>query len=112
MRVVEIEGNPWFAVADVCKALDIAQTPHAVANIGISNVKRAPIVGQRGRPMVLISEAGLYDLVFNSRKPEAEAFKSWVTGTVLPAIRKDGGYIMGEEKVVTGEGSEYFTAQV
>jgi prophage antirepressor-like protein len=56
--------------------------------------------------MVLVSEAGLYKLVMRSDKPEAKAFQDWVTGTVLPGIRKDGGYIKGEEKVATGDRSE------
>lgn len=106
VRVVEIAGNPWFAAADVCKALDLGNPAMSTANISSADVKRSPIVGQRGRPMVLVSEPGLYKLVMDSRKPEAEAFKAWVTGTVLPAIRKDGGYIMGEEKMATGEMDE------
>jgi len=39
----------------------------------------------------IVSESGLYDLIIQSRKPEAREFKTWITGTVLPAIRKDGG---------------------
>lgn len=50
----------------------------------------------------LMTESGLYKVLFQSRKPEARAFQDWVTRVVLPAIRKDGGYIMGEEKVATG----------
>ncbi|MBY6043622.1 hypothetical protein KUV58_06305 [Phaeobacter italicus] len=42
--------------------------------------------------MLCVNESGLYALVFASRKPEARAFKHWVTGTVLPAIRKDGNF--------------------
>lgn len=56
--------------------------------------------------MTVINESGLYSLILTSRKPEAKTFKKWVTGTVLPAIRKDGAYIMGEEKVVSGEMDE------
>lgn len=52
--------------------------------------------------MTVISESGLYSLILKSRKPEAKAFKKWVTRDVLPAIRKDGGYVLGEEKVKTG----------
>lgn len=62
-----------------------------------------------GRAPLGVNEAGLYDLILQSRKPEAREFKDWVTGTVLPAIRKDGAYIMGEENVATGEmGEEAF----
>lgn len=59
-----------------------------------------------GRLVNLISESGLYKLVMRSEKPQAKAFQDWVKKDVLPAIRKDGGYIMGEEKVATGEMSE------
>ena len=59
-----------------------------------------------GKPITLISESGLYKLVMRSDKPEARAFQDWVTRVVLPAIRKDGAYVLGEEKVVTGEISE------
>ncbi len=58
------------------------------------------------REVNIISESGLYKLVMRSDKPQAKAFQDWVTRDVLPAIRKDGGYIMGEEKVATGEMSE------
>lgn len=57
-------------------------------------------------PVMLISESGLYKLIMRSDKPEAKAFQDWVTRDVLPAIRKDGGYVKGEEKVASGELSE------
>jgi prophage antirepressor-like protein len=103
IRVVEIDNNPWFVAADVCKALGLGNTTQAVASIINSDTKHGKLQGQRGLPAILVSEAGLYTLVMRSTKPEAKAFQDWVTGTVLPAIRKDGGYVMGEEKVVTGE---------
>uniref|UniRef100_UPI0030D8A3D7 BRO-N domain-containing protein n=2 Tax=Pseudomonas sp. EA_35y_Pfl2_R5 TaxID=3088690 RepID=UPI0030D8A3D7 len=69
---------------------------------------------ENGRPLVsgptpsitFISESGLYKLVMRSDKPDARAFQDWVTRVVLPAIRKDGSYVLGEEKVVTGEMSD------
>lgn len=53
-----------------------------------------------------INESGLYKLIMRSNKPSAKRFQDWVTRDVLPAIRKDGAYIMGEEKVASGELSE------
>ncbi|ADZ65369.1 BRO family protein [Brucella melitensis] len=50
-----------------------------------------------------VSESGLYKLIMRSRKPEAKKFQNWVTQVVLPAIRKDGMYVRGEEKVSAGE---------
>jgi len=55
--------------------------------------------GLPSRGAWLVNESGFYKLVLKSRKPEARKFQDWVTGVVLPAIRKDGGYILGEEKV-------------
>ncbi|TDB00776.1 BRO-N domain-containing protein [Halomonas marinisediminis] len=102
VRVVEREGEPWFLVRDVCDALGISNVTDATRNIKDDRKLRLNL-GLPGRAPLAVSEAGLYDLVLQSRKPEAVKFKEWVTGTVLPAIRKDGGYVMGEEKVVTGE---------
>lgn len=65
--------------------------------------KHQQSLGLRGRAPWLVNESGFYKLVLKSRKPEARKFQDWVTGVVLPAIRKDGGYIVGEEKVATGE---------
>lgn len=60
--------------------------------------------GSKNAPsMNIISEAGLYKLIQSSTKPAAKAFDRWVRHEVLPAIRKDGGYIQGEEKVKTGD---------
>nr|WP_299195119.1 BRO family protein [uncultured Litoreibacter sp.] len=56
--------------------------------------------------MLAVNESSLYALIFKSRKASAEAFRYWVTSTVLPSIRKDGAYVMGEEKVSTGEMDE------
>ena len=68
---------------------------------------RALFAGQYKVPsMTLISESGLYKLIMRSDKPQAKPFQDWVTKVVLPAIRKDGGYIAGEEKVATGEISD------
>ncbi|WP_417702493.1 Bro-N domain-containing protein [Pseudophaeobacter sp.] len=62
-------------------------------------------MGIRSTPNAAIAppERGLYKLVMHSDKPEAKAFQDWVTREVLPAIRKDGAYVMGEEKVRSGD---------
>ncbi|MFD2173968.1 Bro-N domain-containing protein [Rhodobacter lacus] len=106
--MVQIDGAPWFVAADVGKALGLSQPAQskAVRNMKIGNVSNYRVPGTMGRPNKIITEAGTYELVFQSRKPDAMAFRDWVTGTVLPSIRKDGGYIKGEEKVAIGEMSE------
>ena len=63
-------------------------------------------LGLRGKVPLIINESGLYSLIMRSDKPQAKAFQDWVTRAVLPAIRKNGAYVMGEEKVAAGELSE------
>lgn len=101
IRVVTIDNAPWFFSADVCKALGLTNIQMAVKGLPSADLTLSKIEGQRGLPMRTVTEAGLYKLVLRSNKPEAKAFQDWVTRDVLPAIRKDGGYIMGEEKVAT-----------
>lgn len=103
LHVVMQGDDPWFVVKDVCAALgmDLNQTTNYTRHLNPderTKVLRSIItpgnVG-RGAPYVsLISESGLYSLILRSRKPEAKAFKKWVTREVLPSIRKTGGYIV------------------
>ncbi|SDU39781.1 BRO-N domain-containing protein [Geopseudomonas guangdongensis] len=110
IRVVSIDGNPWFVAKDVCKAIGYnvkesgdVNTSQALKPLASDEVITSQISDNRGKPPKLISESGLYKLIMRSNKPEARRFQDWVTREVLPAIRKDGAYIMGEEKVATGE---------
>ncbi|WP_420325314.1 Bro-N domain-containing protein [Mameliella sp.] len=106
IRVIEIDGEPWFVGADACRSLSLK--PHKTNGSFANHFRRlddderqpTPI---EGRVMTVVSEAGLYKLIARSKKPEARAFDRWVRHVVLPAIRKDGGYVMGEEKVATEE---------
>lgn len=116
LRVIELDGQPWFVAADVCAALSIGwdKTNHryapsrVVGYLDASEKGSKKIASPSNGPQntLIVSESGLYKLVMRSNKPEAKAFQDWVTRVVLPAIRKDGAYILGEEKVVTGEISE------
>lgn len=102
VRTVAIDNEPWFVAADVCKALEIGNPSQAVSRLDDDEKQNTLISneGNKGNPnVVIISEAGLYSMVIGSRKPEAKAFKRWVTHDVIPAIRKTGGYIMGEENM-------------
>lgn len=109
LRVVTIDGEPWFVAKDVCIALGFhtksdgsVNTTHALRHCDATEITTRHLSGNRGSDLKLISESGLYKLIMRSDKPQAKPFQDWVTKVVLPAIRKDGGYIMGEEKVVTG----------
>lgn len=108
LRIIDINGDPWFIAKDVCDVLGYANSPDALAKhvddddrqpFNLSSIaKREPT---RGNPRVsTVNESGLYSLILGSKMPKAKEFKRWVTSVVLPAIRKDGAYIKGEEKVV------------
>lgn len=94
IRTVDIDGEPWFVAKDVCDALDIDNASDALSRL--DKDERNTIVlteGIIGNPTKsIVNESGLYALVLSSRKPEAKAFKKWITSEVLPSIRKTGKY--------------------
>ena len=94
VRIVEKGGEPWFVARDVCKVLEITKVDSAIRNLD-ADEKGAHTVSTPGgnQEMTIVSEAGLYSLILRSRKPEAKAFKRWVTHEVLPSIRKTGAYL-------------------
>jgi prophage antirepressor-like protein len=109
VRIVELDGQPWFVATDIRQVLGITQGGTNFKHLGADEVRRIPsglITGKGMSTASLISESGLYKLIMRSDKPQARLFQDWVTRDVLPAIRKDGAYIMGEEKVASGEMSE------
>jgi prophage antirepressor-like protein len=109
VRVVELEGNLWFVASDVRKALGVQQSGTNFSYLSQDEVRPLPRGLASGRGMgtaQILSESGLYKFILRSDKPGAKTFQNWVTQVVLPAIRKDGAYVMGEEKVATGELSE------
>jgi prophage antirepressor-like protein len=100
---VDVLGNPWFAAADVCAALDIKNSRQALTKLDDDEkgVTTNDTLGG-AQSIATVNEAGLYELIFRSRKPEAKNFKRWVKHTVLPALRKDGLYVQGEENLFAG----------
>ena len=92
------EGEPWFVAADVCRALGLGNSSMAISKLDEDERTLISIEGaSNGLPVNAVNEPGLYSLVLGSRKPEAKAFKRWITHEVIPAIRKTGGYIAGQE---------------
>lgn len=116
IRILAIREQPWFLAADVCRVLDMnlrggtAQWTRHLADderMVVSRRDYPDLVSGKGAPQFsVISESGLYKLAMRSDKPEAKAFQDWVTRVVLPAIRKDGMYVAGEERISTGEMNE------
>lgn len=90
VRVVPIERRPWFVAADVCRALQIKNVSRAVDRLPSGARTLHTVKGERS--LNIISEGGLYRLVFTSRTPQAEEFVAWVADEVLPAIRENGFY--------------------
>lgn len=90
---VDEDGTPWFVAQDVCDVLGIKNTSRALDGLD-PDERGLHIVNTPSSPqeMGIVSESGLYSLVLRSRKPEAKAFKRWITHEVLPSIRKTGGY--------------------
>lgn len=86
-------GEPWFCLTDICKALDLtAKGVRQRLDDGvISNYPITDVLG-REQQAIFVNEDGLYDAILDSRKPEARAYRKWITGEVLPSIRKTGGY--------------------
>lgn len=95
VRTSIIDDEPYFALNDVCRVLEIANPRNVKARLNGDGVHTMDGVDSLGRrtDVTMISESNLYKLVFQSRKPEAERFADWVTSEVLPAIRKHGAYM-------------------
>ena len=111
VRTLNLNGEPWFVAADVCKALELGNPSMTVERLdddekGISTIDT---LGGKQR-MAIINEPGLYSLVITSRKPEAKAFKRWITHEVIPAIRKHGVYITDEKLKLFAEHPELLDA--
>lgn len=104
MRATKIDGEPWLVAADLANVLGYGRTNSLNKLLDPEDRQnKAFLSGANSVNQPLISEAGLYQAIMSSTLPAAKRCKRWVTGSVLPAIRKDGAYIMGEEKVATGE---------
>lgn len=95
LRVIEQDGEPWMVGKDVAQALGYADTFGALKKHVDEEDKQNCRFGsfESNRGLTIINESGLYSLVLSSKLPGAKRFRRWVTGEVLPSIRKDGGYI-------------------
>lgn len=94
IRTVAIDGVAWFVARDVADVLEIQNVRQVLPSLDPRDVSRAYTTDSYGREQEtgVVNESGLYDLAFRSRKPQARAFKRWVTEIVLPAIRETGRY--------------------
>lgn len=98
VRVIEKDGEPWFLAKDICLCLALGnpRTSLALLDEDEKGVHTMDTLGG-AQEMSIISEAGLYSLILRSRKPNAKAFRRWVTHEILPSIRKHGAYMTPEK---------------
>ena len=94
VRTVMIDGAPWFVLKDVCDVLDISDARRVAERLEDDERSLTPLTDSIGRKQetYIINESGLYSVIARSDKPEAKAFRRWVTSEVLPSIRKTGSY--------------------
>ena len=104
VRTIIKDGEPWFVAADVCMALEIRNSRDAMGRLD-DDEKGVGLTDTLGgvQNMTIVNEPGLYTLVLSSRKPEAKAFRRWITHEVIPSIRKTGGYIAGQDDMSDAE---------
>lgn len=100
VRVVEIDGDPWFVAADLCREIGLAQVAQAVRQnvVGGSSTKTTLQTDGGPQEMIVVNEAGMYEIVISSRKPGAKIFRTWIFQEVIPTIRKTGFYETPEHR--------------
>lgn len=97
VRIVGSEDNPLFVLSDVCDVLEISHVGTVKKRLDKDVVSKHTLETAGGvQKVTVINEDGLYDVIFDSRKPQAKRFRKWVTSEVLPSIRKDGGYMVAD----------------
>lgn len=102
VRTFIIDGEPWWVAKDVCDVLDIGNPSDAVRRLDEDEVDLIEVIDSLGRTQTIniVNEAGLYNLILGSRKPEAKDFKRWITHDVIPQIRKTGTYSLDPRQLI------------
>jgi len=97
VRVVEVDGQPWWVLKDVCAALDLSDARRVAERLDDDELSGVRLhSGGQMRKMYAVNESGLYAVILRSDKPQARAFRKWVTSDILPSIRKHQAYIAPE----------------
>ena len=96
VRTVEMDGEPWFVLKDVCEVLGLTTPARVAERLDEDEVILTHLTDSMGRQQstTIINESGLYHVILRSDKPEAKPFRKWVTSEVLPSIRRTGSYMM------------------
>lgn len=92
------DGEPWFILADLCRVLELKNPRDVASRLDRGDVGTTDATDSVGRTVQMntVTESGMYDTVLLSRKPEARAFRRWLTHDVVPSVRKRGGYLTPE----------------
>jgi len=98
IRVVEIDGQPWFILKDICYVLNLSNPTMIAERLDddekeILKPKPGLVLDIPNRGLIIVNESGLYAVIIRSDKPEAKKFRRWITNEILPSIRQHGAYI-------------------
>lgn len=98
VRTLTRDGEPQAVLADLCRVLDLSNPTMVAKRVTPESLSTTEVLDFRGVSHVtnIVDEAGMYEVIFLSRKPEAAAFRRWITHEVLPSIRKRGMYATPE----------------
>ncbi|MEJ6013791.1 BRO family protein [Corynebacterium sp. H127] len=110
VRTIFADGETWFVLNDLCRVLEVANPRSAASRVNPQDkgVRSVDTLGGQ-QNMTVVNESGMYDVVLESRKPHARAFRRWVTSEVLPEIRRTGSY---SQQVTPMSGTELMAAAV
>ena len=116
IRTITKDGEPWFVANEVAEILGYTNPQKAIRDhckyVKLFSKNESFTLTSNPYGINLIPERDIYRLVMRSKLPAAEQFEEWVVGSVLPAIRKDGMYVIGEEKATTEESLEEMAIRV
>lgn len=100
VSVIMQDGEPWFVAKDVCKLIGLEQVSRAMNRLDEDDKGLVKVTHPQSAEKLIevnaVNESGVYQLILDSNKPEAKAFKRWVTHDVLPSIRKHGMYAIDQ----------------
>lgn len=102
VRTIQKDGEAWWVLKDVCAVLGISDVRRVAERLDVDEWSQTPVSDRLGRSQdtYIINESGLYNVILRSDKAEAKPFRKWVTGEVLPSIRKTGGYGRQDEALL------------
>jgi prophage antirepressor-like protein len=102
--ILDKDNEPWWVLGDVCKVLDIENPSRLVERLEPEHLTKSYVLANDGklRDSWIVNEAGLYDVILGSHKPEAKRFKKWVLEDVLPTIRRTGRYDIRDRDIIAG----------